>query len=81
MSEKQKRDKQSKLTPKEIEMIQEINETLSQNQAKIYIREEIWEQVHHKLKIRCQENGNVKHNQEFLEIKILIAKNFGVNIE
>ena len=41
MSEKQKRDKQSKLTPKEIEIIQEINETLSQNQAKIYIREEI----------------------------------------
>ena len=41
MSEKQKRDKQSKLTPKEIEIIQEINETLSQNQAKIYICEEI----------------------------------------
>lgn len=45
MSEKQKRDKQSKLTP-EIEIIQEINENLNQNQAKIYIQEERWEQVH-----------------------------------
>jgi len=81
MSEKQKRDKQSKLTSKEIEIIQEINENLNQNQAKIFIHEEIREQVHHKLKIRCQENGNVKHNKEFLEIKILITKNFGVNIE
>lgn len=41
MSEKQNRDKQSKLTPKEIEIIREINENLNQNQAKIYIREEI----------------------------------------
>ena len=40
MSEKQKRDKQSKLTSKEIEIIQEINENLNQNQAKIYIQEE-----------------------------------------
>lgn len=78
-SERKDRDKQLEITPKEIEIIQEMDDDVNQNWIEKNISLERYENwCIHKSKKRYQESDNLKSSKEFLEIKVLITKNFEI---